>query len=135
MTEYELAALFYQIVEAAHAAMTNFLTVVFAVLVVSYFVGEKLDRFASVALIIVYSFFCFGMIREIYFLYSDLARLGWEMASYPGNAFDWHGMASSLTQGPPRIIPLSAVSMCLLSYTGSLVFFYFRRGAPRSASN
>lgn len=115
--------------------MTNFLTVVFAVLVVSYFVGERLDRFASVTLIVVYSFFCFGMIREIYFLYADLARLGWEMASYPGDAFGWHGMASSLTQGPPQIIPLSAVSMCLLGYAGSLVFFYFRRGRARSAPN
>ena len=33
MTEYEMASLFFQIVETAHAAMANYLTVVFAILV------------------------------------------------------------------------------------------------------
>ena len=135
ITEYEIASLFYQVVDTAQAAMTNFLTVVFAVIVVSYFAGEKLDRFASSLLIFVYSFFCFGMIREIYYLYSDLARLGWKMASFPGSTFDWHGMASSLTQGPPQIIPLSAVSMCVLGYVGSLAFFYFRRKRASSVAD
>ncbi len=46
MSEYEMASLFCQVVEAGHATLANFLTVVFAVLVVSYFVADKLDRVA-----------------------------------------------------------------------------------------
>jgi len=135
LSEYEIAALFYQVVEAAQAAITNFLTVVFAVIVVGYFVGDRLEKAVAGLLLVVYSLFCFGMIREIYFLYSDLARLGWEMANYPGSPFDWHGMASQLTSGPPRIIPLSTITMCLMAYVGSLVFFYFRKKRGKALAN
>jgi len=81
MSEFEMASLFYQVLTAAHAALANFLTVVFAVLVVSYFVAEKIDRIAAMFLLGVYSLFAIGMTNEIVGLYSDLVRLGWEMAS------------------------------------------------------
>jgi hypothetical protein len=47
MSEFEMASLFYQVLGAAHAALANFPLVIFAVLVVSYFVAGKLDRLAS----------------------------------------------------------------------------------------
>ena len=62
--------------------------------------------------------------NEIVGLYSDLVRLAWEMANYPGTTFEWHGMASSLVSGPPWFIPTVVTTMCVLAYAGSLVFFY-----------
>ena len=109
MSEFEMASLFYQVLEAAHAALANFLTVVFAVLVVGYFMAGKLDRIASIFLSGVNSLFAIGMTNEIVGLYSDLARLAWEIAQYTGSdgtAFSWHGMASSLVNGPPWAIPI-----------------------------
>ena len=41
MTEYEYAALFFQVSETAHAAIANFLTVVFAMIVVSYLAAHR----------------------------------------------------------------------------------------------
>jgi hypothetical protein len=96
------------------------------VLVVSYFVASKLDRLASIFLLGVYSLFAIGMTNEIVGLYLDLARLAWEIAQYSGSngtAFSWHGMASSLVNGPPWVIPIVVGSMCGLAFLGSIFFF------------
>ena len=126
MTEFEAASLFFQIIDTAQAALTNFLTVVFAVIVVGYLAADKLDRTASTLLVVVYSLFCFGMGREIYSLYSDLARLGFEIAKFPGDVLSWHGMASSSKTGPDWLIPIGAVMICFLGYFASLIFLYSR---------
>ena len=133
MTEYEKATLFYQVVETAHAAMANYLTVLFAVVAVSYFVADRLDRTASVLLLVVYSFFCFGMIREIFFLYSDMARLGHEMAQVPGDVYAWLGIAQSSVDSPAWVIPYGSMVMSLAAYLASLLFFYRIRRGGRAA--
>ncbi len=134
MEPFELATLFYQIVDTAHSAMANYLTVVLAVVAVSYFVAGRLDRTASGLLLAVYSFFCFGMIREIFFLYRDMAQIGYEMALSGGDALRWLGMAQSATEGPPLVIPYSVLVMCLLAYLGSMTFFYRARLGARNAT-
>ncbi len=134
MEPFELATLFYQIVETAHSAMANYLTVLLAVVAVSYFVAGRLDRTASLLLLAVYSFFCFGMIREIFFLYSDMARIGHEMALAGGDSLRWLGMTQSATEGPQLVIPYSALVMCLLAYLGSMVFFYRVRLGARDTT-
>ena len=134
MTEFEQATLFYQIVETAHSAMANYLTVVFAVVAVSYFVADRLDRSASALLLVVYSVFCFGMIREIFFLYSDMARLGYVMSGVPGDSFGWLGIAQSSADGPAWIIPYSSMVMSVAAYLGTLLFFYRVRRSGRPAT-
>jgi len=135
MSEYEMATLFYQVVEAAHAALANYLTVVFAVLVVSYFVANKLNRVAWICLLGVYSIFAIGMTNEIVSLYSDMVRLGWQMASQMDaekTALSWHGMASGIEDGPRWAIPIVVAAMCGLAYVGSIIFFFQirKRGSP-----
>ncbi len=135
MSEYEMASLFFQVVETAHAAIANYLTVVFAVLVVSYFVAQKIERTSLIFLIVVYSVFSIGMINEIFSLYSDLIRLGWEMAvqfDAENSALSWLGMASSNASGPQWAIPIIVTIACGLAYVGSLFFFYQirKRGNP-----
>jgi hypothetical protein len=53
MSEYEMASLFFQVVETAHAAIANFLTVVFAVLIVSFFAVQKIERVSMITLLVV----------------------------------------------------------------------------------
>ncbi len=127
MSEYEIASLFYQIVETAHAALANYLTVVFAVLISSFLVATKVDRSTWIALLGVYSLFSIGMINEIVSLYSDMVRLGWEMVEFSertGTALTWHGMASATEDGPAWIIPIAVGVMCTLAFLGSLFFFF-----------
>ena len=131
MTEYEIAALFYQIVDTAHSALANYLTVVFAVLISTYLVGRNIDRWTWYGLLAVYAIFCLGMINEIVSLYSDMVRLGWEMARLHGDsaaALSWHGMAIATEDGPRWFVPITVGVMCGLAFLGSLLFSIRLRG-------
>jgi len=125
MTEYEMASLFFQIVETAHAALANFLTVVFAILVVSYFAASKLDRTVAILLFGIYSIFAIGMTREIFSLYADMARLGFEMGQVYGTdgALTWLGITISGGEGPLWEAPYAVATMCGFAYLASLYFF------------
>ncbi|MEM9690354.1 MAG: hypothetical protein AAF917_12860 [Pseudomonadota bacterium] len=135
MTDFEQATLFFQIIDTAHSAVANFLTVVFAVVAVSYFVAERLDRSVSLLLLGVYSLFCIGMIREIFYLYSDMARLGHAMAQEPSDAFDWLNIAQNSVNNPETVIPYSVLTMTGLAFAGSLLFFYRMRRSARAETS
>ena len=47
MSEYELAALFYQVIDVAIASLANFLAITSAMLVVCYLAGAELDRVSA----------------------------------------------------------------------------------------
>ena len=136
MTEFELATLFFQIADTAHAAIANFLTIVFAMIVVSYLVAHRLDRIATGLLLSAYSLFSFGLAFEIFNLYRDFIRLGWELAKYQDahpTAFAWLGMASDLKEGPNWVIPTVIAAVCIIAYLGSMMFFLrMRREKNRS---
>lgn len=135
MTEYEYATLFFQVVDTAHAAIANFLTIVFAMIVVSYLAAHKIDRYATGLLLSAYTLFSFGLTFEIYNLYTDFANLGWELAQYQDanpSAYTWLGMATSLDSGPNKVIPAVISIVCLIAYLGSMMFFVRMRKAPDS---
>lgn len=95
-------------------------------LVVSYFVAQKINRSSLIFLIAVYSVFAIGMTREIFSLYFDLVRLGWEMADQFGSdgTLSWLGMANSGSSGPQWVIPIAVTVACGSAYVGSLFFFF-----------
>ena len=126
MTEYEYATLFFQVSETAHAAIANFLTVVFAMLVVSYLAAHRLDRYATTLLLTAYTLFSLGIAFEIFNLYRDFGELGWELAKYHDAnpaAHGWIGMATDLEKGPNRFIPAVIATVCVIAYLGSMMFF------------
>ena len=126
MTEYEYATLFFQVSETAHAAIANFLTVVFAMLVVSYLAAHRLDRYATTLLLTAYTLFSLGIAFEIFNLYRDFGELGWELAKYHDAnpaAHSWIGMATDLEKGPNRFIPGVIAAVCVIAYLGSMMFF------------
>ena len=126
MTEYEYATLFLQLSETAHAAIANFLTVVFAMLVVSYLAAHKLDRYATGLLLTAYTLFSLGLAFEIFNLYRDFGELGWELAKYHDAnpaAYSWLGMATDLENGPNRLTPAVIAAVCVIAYLGSMMFF------------
>ncbi len=126
MTEYEYATLFFQVSETAHAAIANFLTIVFAMIVVSYLAAHKLERYAAGFLLTAYSLFSIGLAFEIFNLYRDFVDLGWELAKYQDAnpaAFTWLGMATDLDSGPNAVIPAVIASVCTIAYLGSMMFF------------
>lgn len=131
VTEYESLSLFFQILDTAHAALANYLTVVFAVVLVMFFAGRKLDGLSWGFLVVVYTLFVLGMVNEIVSMYSDMVRLGFEIGQTQSPV--WFGMAAATDEGPVMLIPYVVGAMCVLAYLGSLVFSYQirRRGKKR----
>ncbi|MGI9201206.1 MAG: hypothetical protein ACR2QL_09115 [Woeseiaceae bacterium] len=137
MTEYEYATLFFQVAETAHAAIANFLTIVFAMIVVSYLAADKIDRYATGLLLSAYTLFSLGLAFEIFNIYRDLSNLGWELAKYQDAnpmAYTWLGMASDLENGPNAVIPTVISTVCIIAYLGSMMFFVRMRKAKDSAA-
>jgi hypothetical protein len=134
MTEYEYATLFFQVSETAHAAIANFLTVVFAMIVVSYLAAHRIDRYATGLLLTAYTLFSLGLAFEIFNLYRDFGELGWELAKYHDAnpaAFTWLGMATDLKTGPNWLIPAVIAAVCVIAYLGSMMFFVRMRRDKR----
>ncbi len=129
MTDYETVSLFYQVIAVANASLANYLTVVSAMLVASYLVADKLDRFSSGLVLAIFSIFSIGMINEVRSAYRDFARLGVlisELAAEPGSSLGWHPVAGSDGAGF-RAIPVVITVVCSLAYLGSLWFFFHTR--------
>ena len=80
MSEYELASLFYQVVDVANASLANFLTITSAMLVVCYLAADKLDRVSAFLVLTLFTVFALGMINEVYSEYRDLVGIGQEIA-------------------------------------------------------
>lgn len=130
MTEYELASLFYQVVDVANASLANFLTITSAMLIVCYLAAAKLDRVSSVLVLTLFTVFSMGMINEIYSEYRDLVGIGQEIAQAAGDAgsnLKWHGFALGNADGAGEFIPRWVVTMSLLAYFGTLWFFFHMR--------
>ena len=126
MNEYEYETLFFQVSETGHAPIANFLTIVFAMIVVSYLAARELDRYATGLLLTAYTLLSLGLSFEIFNLYRDFGELGWELAKYreanPA-AYNWLGMATDIEGGPNRFIPAVIAAVCMIAYLGSIVFF------------
>ena len=137
MTEYELAALFYQIVDVANATMANFLAVTFAMMVVCYLAAHKLDRVSSALVLALYVLYAVGMIHEMYSEYRDLVGIGSEIArsaTHADSSLTWHGFALAGPNAVGQFIPVWVAIMGGLALFGTIWFFFHMR-RRRSAAN
>ena len=119
MTEYELATLFFQIADTAHAIIANFLTIVFAMIVVSYLVAHRLDLIST-------SLLLDGL--------TPCSRSGWRskcsisiatLSNLAGSwrsitmrirpRLGWMGMATDLSDGPNQVIPAVTAIVCVIA--------------------
>lgn len=136
MSEYEIVSLFHEVITGVNASMTNFLTVLMAMLVVSYLVANRLDRPASLVVVVLYSIFMLGMINEIYSGYRDFAAIGREMArmgAEPGASIGWHPTVMNGGAGLDAL-PFIILSIALSSFLASLWFFFHARKKPPASA-
>jgi len=123
MSDYELASLFFIIMEAAQSTFANFLAIISGMIAVSYFFAHKLDRTLSALLLVIFSLFALGFINEIFAAYSDFARLGAQIdaqGQLPDTGLGW--------MGPVTWIILV---MTISSYLATIWFFFHARGMKR----
>lgn len=134
MTDYELAYLFFEAVQTTNGTMSNFMTLVFGMVVASYLAAHRLDRIMMWLSLAIYSLFALGFINEIFSASSDFARLGVflsERGQDPDADLGWFGPVSNAA--PMVAIPWIILTMILGAYIGSMAFFFQARKANLSS--
>lgn len=136
MTEYEHVQLFFQIVDVANGTISNYMTLVFGMLVTSYLAAHRLDRLMAGIALAIYSLFALGLCNEVFQVYSDFARLGLqisEFGSVPETALGWFG---PVALGPDGLtaIPVIILTVTLGAYIGSILFFFRARKSNKSSA-
>ena len=130
MTEYEHAILFVEFAQTASAAMANYITLVFAMIVASHLAARRLDRWLASIAIFIYSIFALGYCNEIIQIYSDLSRLGIQMedrfGDLPETSLAWIGPVG-VGADFMHILPILIAIMTLLAYAASVWFFFRSR--------
>lgn len=135
MTEYEHVQLFFQIVNVANGTISNYMTLVFGMLVTSYLAAHRLDRLMAGIALAIYSLFALGLCNEIFQVYSDFARLGLqisEFGSVPETRLGWFG---PVALGPDGLtaIPVIIMTVTVSAYVGSILFFFRARKANKAS--
>lgn len=134
MTEFEHVILFTEFAQAASAVMANYMTLVFAMVVTSYMAAHRLDRFMTVIALLLYSLFALGFCNEIFQIYSDLARLGIQIAAAgdtPDTSLGWFGPVAT-SPDFLYVMPKIIGTMIVMAYIGSILFFFRARKANLS---
>jgi hypothetical protein len=129
MTDYEIVSLFHEVITGVNASLTNYLTVLLAMLVASHLAAHRLDRGAATVALLIYSVFSLGMINEIHAGYRDFAAIGMEMArvgGLPGSTIGWHPTVANGGAGLTAI-PKVILGILLGSYVASMWFFFHAR--------
>lgn len=129
MTDYELLSLVMQTVSALAASQANFMTGVFAMLVVGYVAAHRLDRIAVALIVAVYSIFCVGMFAEVWGLGTNLALLFDQIgarAAQPGSSLGWHPAVNGASRGHVRYTGLLIYAII---FSGTLWFFFRMRAS------
>lgn len=135
MTEYEHVQLFFQIVNVANGTISNYMTLVFGMLVTSYLAAHRLDRLMAGIALAIYSLFALGLCNEIFQVYSDFSRLGLQIAEFrgvPDTSLGWFGPVALGPEGL-TMIPYVLLTVTLSAYIGSILFFFRARKANKSS--
>ena len=130
MTDTEVLALFYQVFETANAVFTNWMAIITAMLVASYFFAPKISRKMAVLVLAVFSAFCLGYANALVNIYRDLAEIAAEMvriSMQEGSSLAWHPLVKSGSESPLSVAPNIMTGMSIFAYVSCLVFFFLSR--------
>jgi len=131
MTNYELTYLFYEAVQTGDGTMTNYMTLVFGMLVTSYLAAHRIDRVMMWIALFIYSMFALGFCNGIFQAYSDFSRIGLTLAErgkLPESDLGWFGPVVN-GAGSVKFVPSTVGVMVIGAYAGSIAFFFQARKA------
>lgn len=140
MTEYEYADLFASFLSAQNVLFANYMAIVFGMLTVSWFVAKRLSGIMMVMLLFIYSVWSINIIISLNAVFSDFSRLALKinkMGQKTDTALDWLGpVASGDNVGYLNTLPTQVMTLCILVYLASIIFFFAaRRKKSETLSN
>ena len=132
MSDFELISTFMAAVETLWLIFSTFVSVVFAFLVVSYLVAGKLQKSLAATIIGLYSLVALWSVWALNRGSASVSAVGGQMKARVQDGtstLGWHPAAST----PDLVItaiPILITVIALLSYVGSIYFFYAQRKHP-----
>lgn len=129
MTEFEKAALFVEFLSASNAVFSNYMALVFGMLAASFFVANKMSRLVMILFLALYTIVAFQTGSGVIFAFTDFANLGTfihETVPAGGGELRWLGPAGP-SGSSMKALPVLVTTMVLVTYTGSVVFFFVVR--------
>jgi hypothetical protein len=125
MTEYELVDNFYSIAALSDQLMGSFITLLFAFLVASYLVSDKLDRRMTIVVITLYSFMAFRYVMLYYNVSGDVATLAdvlMQRRIEPGSSLGWLEIQDGISW-----VNAGTTGAMFFGFAASIVFFFYTR--------
>ena len=132
MSDFELLSAFMAAVETLWLIFSTFVSVVFAFLVVSYLVASKLQKSLAATIISLYTLVALWSVWALSRGSASVTAIGGEMKARVQDgtsSLGWHPAVNT----PDLIfaaIPMLISSIALLTYVGSIFFFYVQRKHP-----
>lgn len=132
MTDSELLSAFMVAVETLWLIFSTYVSIVFAFLVVSYLVANRLQRSLAAISVALYTLVALWSAWALSRSSMSVTAVAAEMkarAQDGTSSIDWHPAANTpdvLISAIPLLITLIAV----LAYIGSVFFFYIQRKSP-----
>ncbi len=128
MTDFELALLFSEYLNAANFVFSNFMALVFATLTASYFLAHRMGRWVAVLFLALFSIGALMSGSGVLFAFTDFANLGVHIHEQAVGSTDlaWLGPAGPGGAGMSAM-PGMVGAMLLIAYVGTIGFFFVVR--------
>jgi hypothetical protein len=124
MTDYEMVSLFNEYETILQSTFINFVTIVFAFLIASYFAADKLSKSMMLVVLAVFTFACLQEGVTFFLFYNEQSALA---SLFPAReSLGWHG-ASYLGEGTFNFLWAIYFSTIVVGYFGALIFFVHQR--------
>lgn len=137
MTDYEIAMLFLETLNTVNTHFMNLVSIVSAFLLVAYFGAQLLTRLMVRSVITIYTVVIFYISFSTFQEMSSFTGLIMEIRERiagGSEALAWHAAQHApeftVPLGPPAIM-----TIMIMSYVASLVFFYDRRRTGDASSS
>ena len=135
MSDYEVLDLFYVIIEALQASVMNYVAVLFAFLIASYLIADKLESSMVFVVVGLFTVVVFQQASPIIGFGNDMAGIGnliGMRAAVDSSTLSWHGAAQPWGSAAIYTLQYAAIAVLFCSYIGALVFFFHQRHVGRA---
>ena len=124
MTDFELISLFNEYENLTQYSFMNFVTIIFAFLIASFFVAAKLNKPMTAVVIVVFTFASLQQGLSVFLQFGDQSALVPEILSR--DSLQWHG-ANRVGEIAVEFFAVIYFGTIFFGYIGTLIFFFHQR--------
>ena len=135
MTDFELINSFVVCNEIMQTAFTSYVAVLFAFLIATYLIADKLESSMAPIIVGLFTLVAFNQLSNVIGAGHDWAAVGMQIAARATeqtSSLGWHGAATPWGPLTISIIRFSAAATLVASHIAALIFFFHQRHVGRA---